>query len=204
MAEHDDFALDPHLQSHPLLWRLQDALRGVDDAAVCFCSLLDCLAAMHDHSNLRALCPVHSHKAFQPCHSSPRSRIPLCLMQGIADDGAQIPSHHEPMSTREQQKAVARHFMAQRRHVPPAINVRNLFTRAAPYGNPVDPMFHSTCNRIGSNYSPEAALVSSALFEEYPADPKAIRRPSPQAFQMLRSEEVSADLHVLRAARLTQ
>ena len=60
-------------------------------------------------------------------------------------------------------------------------------TRAAPYGDPEDPMFHSTCNRIGSNYSPSAAVLAAALFEEYPSDPKAIRRPSPQAFQGLRS-----------------
>lgn len=112
-------------------------------------------------------------------------------MQGAANDESQIPSHHEPLATRDQQKAVAREFMSQRRHLPPAINVKNLFTRAAPYGNPEDAMFHSTCNRIASNYSPTAAVVASALFEEYPVDPKAIRRPSPQAFQMLRQEKVT-------------
>lgn len=48
-------------------------------------------------------------------------------------------------------------------------------------------MFHSTCNRIGSNYSPSAAVLSAALFEEYPTDPKAIRRPSPQALHGLRN-----------------
>lgn len=49
-------------------------------------------------------------------------------------------------------------------------------------------MFHSTCNRIGSNYSPSAAVLAAALFEEYPADPKLVRRPSLQAFQYIRRQ----------------
>lgn len=109
-------------------------------------------------------------------------------MQG--QDDAQIPSHQETLFTRDQQKAVAKQFVTQRRLLPPAINSRALFTRAAPYGDPEDPMFHSTCNRIGSNYSPSAGVLAAALFEEYPADPKAIRRPSPQAFRGLRSGQV--------------
>jgi dynein heavy chain, axonemal len=105
-------------------------------------------------------------------------------------DEAQIPSHRDALFTRDQQKAVAIHCLSQRRQLPPAINSRALFTKAAPYGDLEDPMFHSTCNRIGSNYSPSAAVLAAALFEEYPADPRAIRRPSPQAFQGLRSPQL--------------
>lgn len=33
-SAHDLFGIDPHLQSHPLLWRLEDALRGSDTIPV--------------------------------------------------------------------------------------------------------------------------------------------------------------------------
>jgi dynein heavy chain len=58
--------------------------------------------------------------------------------------------------------------MEQRRRLPPVLNDKSLFTKAAPYGDRGDQGYHSPCNRIGVNYSPASGAAASLLFEEYP------------------------------------
>ena len=72
-------------------------------------------------------------------------------------------------------------MLEQRRKLPPMINDRSLFTRAAPFGDKDDPFYHSPSNRIASNYSPSSMTAASILFEHFPADPSAPRpRVSPR------------------------
>lgn len=56
----------------------------------------------------------------------------------------------------------------QRRKLPPMVNDRALFTKAAPFNDKDDPFYHSPSNKIGSNYSPEAQLAAAVLFEQFP------------------------------------
>lgn len=57
----------------------------------------------------------------------------------------------------------------QRRKLPPMVNDRSLFTKAAPFGNKEDPFYHSPSNRIANNYSPSSMRAASVLFEEFPS-----------------------------------
>lgn len=56
----------------------------------------------------------------------------------------------------------------QRRRLPPVLNDRALFTKAAPYGDRGDQTYHAPSNRIGVNYSPDSRAAASILFEEFP------------------------------------
>jgi len=60
-------------------------------------------------------------------------------------------------------------MVEQRRKLPPMVNDRALFTRAAPFYDKSDPFYHSPSQRIGSNYSPHSMLAASILFELFPA-----------------------------------
>ena len=88
-------------------------------------------------------------------------------------------------------------MLEQRRKLPPMINERSLFTRAAPYGDKDDPFYHSPSNRIGNNYSPSSMRAASILFEHFSADPSAPRprgspRQSPLALSEVRSMHASS------------
>ncbi|KAG1665808.1 hypothetical protein FOA52_015301 [Chlamydomonas sp. UWO 241] len=67
-------------------------------------------------------------------------------------------------------------MLSQRRKLPPLLNERALFTRAAPYGDKDDPLYHSACNRIGTNFSPASSRAAAILFEQFPQDPSGPRR----------------------------
>ena len=59
-------------------------------------------------------------------------------------------------------------MLEQRRKLPPMVNDRSLFTRAAPFYDKSDPFYHSPSQRIGSNYSPSSMHAASVLFEVFP------------------------------------
>lgn len=59
-------------------------------------------------------------------------------------------------------------MLEQRRKLPPMVNDRALFTRAAPFYDKDDPFYHSPSQRIGSNFSPHAAKAAANLFEQFP------------------------------------
>jgi dynein heavy chain len=59
-------------------------------------------------------------------------------------------------------------MVEQRRKLPPVVNDRALFTRAAPFNDRNDPLYHSPSNRIGANYSPHAQQAAAMLFEQFP------------------------------------
>jgi hypothetical protein len=66
---------------------------------------------------------------------------------------------------------LARHVpqvVQQRRKLPPVVNDKALFTRAAPYGDRSDQAYHAPSNRIGSYYSPASSNAAAQLFEEFP------------------------------------
>jgi hypothetical protein len=52
--------------------------------------------------------------------------------------------------------------------LPPLLNDRALFTKAATYGDKDDPFYHSPSNRIAANYSPSSHVAAAYLFEEFP------------------------------------
>lgn len=56
----------------------------------------------------------------------------------------------------------------QRRKLPPVVNDKALFTRAAPFGDRSDQAYHAPSNRIGTYYSPASARAAAQLFEEFP------------------------------------
>lgn len=62
----------------------------------------------------------------------------------------------------------ARQVLQQRRKLPPVLNERQLFTRAAAFGDRGDPAYHGPCNRIAVHYSPGSMAAAAALFEEFP------------------------------------
>nr|8GLV_Kg Chain Kg, DHC_N2 domain-containing protein [Chlamydomonas reinhardtii] len=76
---------------------------------------------------------------------------------------------------RRHEAKMAAEITSQRRKLPPVLNDRSLFTRAAPFGNKDDPFYHSPSNRIGNNFSPESMRAAAILFEEFPQDPNAPR-----------------------------
>lgn len=59
-------------------------------------------------------------------------------------------------------------IVQQRRKLPPVVNDKALFTRAAPYGDRSDQAYHAPSNRIGSYYSPASSNAAAQLFEEFP------------------------------------
>ncbi len=71
--------------------------------------------------------------------------------------------------------AIHPQMVEQRRELPPMVNDRALFTKAAPFNDKEDPFYHSPSNRIGNNYSPQAFLAAAVLFEQFPQDPGAPR-----------------------------
>lgn len=56
----------------------------------------------------------------------------------------------------------------QRRKLPPVVNDKALFTKAAPYGDRADQAYHAPSNKIAAYYSPEASHAAALLFEEFP------------------------------------
>ena len=58
--------------------------------------------------------------------------------------------------------------VGQRQRLPPVLNDKSLFTKAAPYGDREDQAYHAPSNRIGVNYSPASMAAASLLFEECP------------------------------------
>ncbi|KXZ48211.1 DHC-9 protein [Gonium pectorale] len=87
---------------------------------------------------------------------------------------------------------MAAEIVAQRRKLPPLLNDRSLFTRAAPYGNKDDPFYHSPSNRIGNNFSPQSMRAAAILFEEFPQDANAPRTRGKAALQDVRSSFASS------------
>ena len=84
-------------------------------------------------------------------------------------------------------------MVEQRRKLPPMLNDRALFTRAAPFGDKDDPFYHSPSSRIANNFSPASMRAASVLFEHFPADPSAPRgRGSPRGLSELRSMHTSS------------
>jgi hypothetical protein len=59
-------------------------------------------------------------------------------------------------------------MLEQRRKLPPMVNDRSLFTRAAPFYDKSDPFYHSPSQRIGSNYTPSSMHAAAVLFEVFP------------------------------------
>lgn len=58
------------------------------------------------------------------------------------------------------------HFCVQGRpspHIPPLLDDRSLFTKAATYGDQEDPFYHSPSSRIGSYYTPSAGRAGDLL-----------------------------------------
>jgi hypothetical protein len=72
----------------------------------------------------------------------------------------------------------------QRRKLPPVLNDKALFTRAAPFGDRADQAYHAPSNRIGVYYSPSSMAAAAQLFEEFPqVSQTAI--PSKQAYYVM-------------------
>lgn len=81
----------------------------------------------------------------------------------------------------------------QRRKLPPVLNDKALFTRAAPFGDRADQAYHAPSNRIGAYYSPAARVAAAALFEEHPqAGGLVVRRTMSHCGQGLDCAEVLA------------
>jgi dynein heavy chain len=59
----------------------------------------------------------------------------------------------------------------QRRKLPPVLNDKALFTKAAPFGDRTDQSYHAPSNRIGVYYSPCSMAAASMLLEEVPQVP---------------------------------
>eukprot|EP00879_Flechtneria_rotunda_P028769 GHRR01030989.1.p1 GENE.GHRR01030989.1~~GHRR01030989.1.p1 ORF type:complete len:247 (+),score=89.89 GHRR01030989.1:526-1266(+) len=76
---------------------------------------------------------------------------------------------------RNQEHQAALKIMEQRRKLPPVLNDKALFTKAAPFGDRADGAYHAPSNRIGVYYSPASMTAASMLFEEFPQDPQAPR-----------------------------
>ncbi|KAF5833108.1 hypothetical protein DUNSADRAFT_10689 [Dunaliella salina] len=76
---------------------------------------------------------------------------------------------------RNHERRMAQKMVEQRRKLPPMVNDRALFTRAAPFNDKSDPFYHSPSQRIGNNYSPQSMHAASILFEQFPSDPNAPR-----------------------------
>ncbi|KAJ9530634.1 hypothetical protein QJQ45_014736, partial [Haematococcus lacustris] len=94
---------------------------------------------------------------------------------------------------RNHERRMAQKMVEQRRKLPPMVNDRSLFTRAAPFNDKDDPFYHSPSNRIGSNYSPASWRAAAILFEQYPQDPHAPRtRTPPPSLGELRSPHTSS------------
>lgn len=87
---------------------------------------------------------------------------------------------------RNNQRALAKRVVEQRRRLAPAVNDASLFTKAAPFGDSDDPFYHAPSNRIGSNYSPSSCVAAACLFEEFPQDPMAPRRTGRQTMKLVR------------------
>jgi len=89
---------------------------------------------------------------------------------------------------RNNERRMAQKMVEQRRKLPPMVNDRALFTRAAPFNDKSDPFYHSPSQRIGNNYSPQSMLAASILFEQFPSDPNAPRsRGTPPQLRDVRS-----------------
>lgn len=58
--------------------------------------------------------------------------------------------------------------LEQRRKLPPVVNDKALFTRAAPFGDRADQAYHAPSNKIGAYLSPASAHAAALLFEEFP------------------------------------
>jgi hypothetical protein len=56
----------------------------------------------------------------------------------------------------------------QRRKLPPVLNDKALFMRAAPFGDRADQAYHAPSNRIGVYYSPSSMAAAAQLFEQFP------------------------------------
>lgn len=63
----------------------------------------------------------------------------------------------------------------QRRKLPPVVNDKALFTRAAPFGDRSDQAYHAPSNRIGTYYSPASTHAAAQLFEEFPQVRRAVQ-----------------------------
>eukprot|EP00878_Enallax_costatus_P013463 GHUV01014078.1.p1 GENE.GHUV01014078.1~~GHUV01014078.1.p1 ORF type:complete len:1340 (+),score=424.03 GHUV01014078.1:252-4271(+) len=74
-----------------------------------------------------------------------------------------------------QEHQIALQVVQQRRKLPPVLNDKALFTRAATYGDRADQSYHAPSNRIGVHYSPASMAAAGMLFEEFPQDPQAPR-----------------------------
>ncbi|GLI65190.1 hypothetical protein VaNZ11_008652 [Volvox africanus] len=123
-------------------------------------------------------------------------------MQSARSGRDEIPKGRDPYAAsfpevldnfvRKMEAKMAAEIVSQRRKLPPLINDRSLFTRAAPYGNKDDPFYHSPSNRIGNNFSPYSMRAAAILFEEFPQDPNAPRVRARGTLQDVRSSFTSS------------
>jgi hypothetical protein len=90
---------------------------------------------------------------------------------------------------RNNQRMLAKRVMQQRRRLPPAINDQALFTKASPYGDPEDPFYHSPSSKIGSYYSPQAAVAAAILLEEFPVNPYGPRKFGTKTLKLVREAQ---------------
>jgi hypothetical protein len=90
---------------------------------------------------------------------------------------------------RNNQRMLAKRVAHQRRRLPPVINDQALFTKASPYGDPEDPFYHSPSSKIGSYYSPQAAVAAAILFEEFPANPYRPRKFGTKTLKLVREAQ---------------
>ncbi|GMH33280.1 hypothetical protein BSKO_01114 [Bryopsis sp. KO-2023] len=71
---------------------------------------------------------------------------------------------------RHHERVLAGKVVESRRKLPPVINERALFTKAAPFTDLDDPYYHSPTNRVGNHYTPTSMLAAASLFEEFCED----------------------------------
>lgn len=116
-----------------------------------------------------------------------------CICQILQDHGTEqeVLSYEDLIASfaRNNQRLLAKKIVQQRRRLPAAVNEQALFTKAATYGDTEDPFYHSPCNRIGSNYSPEAAVAAAILFEEFPQNAHTPRHQGVKTYKLVREAE---------------
>eukprot|EP00775_Hariotina_reticulata_P006670 gene6670-6894_t len=78
-----------------------------------------------------------------------------------------------------QEQLIASKVVEQRRKLPPVLNDKALFTKAAPFGDRADQSYHGPSNRIGVYYSPCSMAAAAMLLEEVPQDPHGPRTRAP-------------------------
>eukprot|EP00983_Pelagomonas_calceolata_P052909 1143064-Pelagomonas_calceolata.AAC.3 len=131
----------------------------------CICKLRSCTAQLKKPSGHSPWQPLtYYHKELNCVSAACPSCYPACLV------GPNLSQQDTTLASGPDQCRAARLAMVeQRRKLPPMVNDRALFTRAAPFNDKSDPFYHSPSQRIGNNYSPQSMLAASILFEQFPS-----------------------------------